>query len=139
MATQQKAWTGEEQDARVARAMRQAFEFTPAGEGTWRCDSESGASYLVSRNRCACEDHQYRSGPAGGLCKHRVALGHHLISEGGFPELPAEPTYRIVREMASERKTLASGLTKEFAERMVERAKKDPRTCLMFVVVEVED
>lgn len=77
-----RQWTGEDQGQRVARAMREAFTFRASEDGAWICESESGSSYLVRERMCGCEDHQYRSGPAGGLCKHRVALGQFLIARG---------------------------------------------------------
>ncbi len=75
-----------DQDARVARAIRQDFTFVPQDEGTWICENEAGDGYLVTVDACTCEDCQYRTGPAGALCKHSIALRHHLLAHEPRPE-----------------------------------------------------
>lgn len=138
MATQ-RGWTAEAQGERVERAMKETFSFTPRREGAWLCASPSGWSYVVSAHRCSCGDYQYRSGRSGGRCKHMLALGAHLIEQSSLPAVPEVPaTYRLVHVTDDGRRVLATGLDKAFAERMRDRAKREPRTSGMVVVVEVE-
>lgn len=69
------------QQQRIERGARQfaeyRFERTPAG--TWLCHKADGTCYTVTEHSCSCPDAQYRSGPAGVPCKHRVALQIHRL------------------------------------------------------------
>ena len=75
-------WSALDQDARVARAAREGFRFTALDEGAWVCETESGHAYRVTLTACDCPDSEYRCTSAGALCKHRIALNHHLLASG---------------------------------------------------------
>jgi hypothetical protein len=78
-----------DQDSRTARALRDVadYDWTLHNPGEWLCESPAGLAYLVSETFCTCPDFEHRASPAGGLCKHQVALAHRLLAF-----LPAEET-----------------------------------------------
>jgi hypothetical protein len=75
--------TAQQQDERTARAMREDYDWTEAGNGAWICETADGNEYLVWEDACQCKDWEYRvSKQPGAKCKHQIALGHKLIAEG---------------------------------------------------------
>jgi hypothetical protein len=74
-------FTALDQDARVARAMRDEFTWTAKGDGIFICETPAGKCYWVGEHACTCPDWQYRV-RGGGRCKHQVALGQKLIADG---------------------------------------------------------
>jgi predicted nucleic acid-binding Zn finger protein len=77
--------TAIDQEARVARAMREEFTFTPHNPGEFICETAAGNAYLTSEEFCTCGDWNYRcSKVEGSRCKHQVALGQKLIADGAL-------------------------------------------------------
>jgi hypothetical protein len=74
-------FTDAEQGQRVARGMREVFEFTKMPNGSWICETEAGRCYEVTETGCTCPDHRYRCAEAGTICKHRCALNAKLLAE----------------------------------------------------------
>ena len=74
-----------DQEARIARAVQQAadYSFTQRGD-EWLCEGPHG-SYVVTAEACSCNDWQYRCANAEAVCKHQWLLGRLLIEIGGAP------------------------------------------------------
>lgn len=75
-------WTAEEQEARVARAMREEYTWRQDPSGNWVCETEAGKCYIVSEHGCSCPDFAYRCAESAARCKHQVAFSHWLMAGG---------------------------------------------------------
>jgi hypothetical protein len=78
-----RQFTALDQEARVARAFREAgdYTFTPHDADTWVCDGPRG-SFLTGAEACTCEDFIYVCEKVGARCKHQIQLGHRLLAAG---------------------------------------------------------
>lgn len=81
---------GQAQEKRVAKAIAEGgdYQWTKNPQG-WTCTTKSGC-YLVTPHGCSCPDHTNRLAGTLQLCKHRCALGRHLL-ETAPPPPAAKP------------------------------------------------
>jgi hypothetical protein len=122
-------FTYADQANRVARAMRETFDWKPLPNGRWLCETEGGKCYEVSETACSCPDHQHRCAQVGALCKHRVSLNHKLMAEE--PTAPAAvETYRVVgcARSTGRCKIIRKGMTQQAAEELRQTMRFDPLT-----------
>jgi predicted nucleic acid-binding Zn finger protein len=108
MAVKHRQETVGELEARVARAAREGFVFTPLGDLAWACETEAGNCYLVRETgECGCPDFEYRAGPAGIACKHVIALRAYLLASGEVFAREAALRERAIEELRQRRQRKA--------------------------------
>lgn len=82
---------GQAQERRLAKAVAEGadYQWTKNPQG-WTCTTKTGC-YLVTQHGCSCPDHTNRLAGTLSLCKHRIALGIHLLETAPPPPPDAKP------------------------------------------------